>query len=334
MQGNVVPFAFDKAASGNRRAPGRAPVEMAKVPVLPKAPKRESRKILIATIIVSAAVHAAAIASVMSGDAGEQFGMLSSKVDTFSLATTQSIVLESISSHDVDMASAASADSQAGSVQSAESAPQELTEVKETPLTDEPPPKPIKVSYVTPSALAPTDEPLPVLRGGGEPDAASAIKAEEISEKPVEEMPEDAETKEDAAAKAKREKKVEKERKIKRAQAHEQVAGSSASRSTTAHAAVDGRVSASAGNALSYAAGVRAKVERHKPSGNGLRGTVRVSFGIGASGELTYVRLSGTSGSAKLDEVALEAVRRAAPFGAPSGLSPSQLSYVIPFFFR
>jgi protein TonB len=238
IQGNVVPFAFDKAASGNRRAPGRAPVEMTKVPVLPKAPKRESRKILIATIIVSGAVHAAAIASVMSGDAGEQFGMLSSKVDTFSLATSQSIVLESISSHDVDMASAASADSQAGSVQSAESAPQELTEVKETPLTDEPPPKPIKVSDVTPSALSPTDEPLPVLRGGGEPDAASAIKAEEISERPVEEMPE--ETKEDAAAKAKREKKVEKERKIKQAQAHEQVAGSSASRSTTAHAASTG----------------------------------------------------------------------------------------------
>ena len=335
IQGNVVPFAFDKTAGNDRRAQERAPVAVAKAPVEPKPAQREPRKILMATIIVSAAVHAAAIASVMSGDAGEQFGTLSSKSDTFSLSTTQSIVLESISSHEVDMASAASADSQAGSVQSAESAPQELTEVKETPLTDQPPPKPIKVADVTPSALAPTEEPLPVLRGGGEPDAASAIKAEEVSESPVEEAPEEIETKEDAAAKAKQEEKVEKERKIEQAQSHQQVAGSSASRSSTAHAAVDGRVSASAGNALSYAAGVRAQVERNKPSGNGLRGTVRVSFGIDASGELRYVRLSESSGSAKLDEVALDAVRRAAPFGEPpSGLSPSQLAYVIPFFFR
>jgi len=335
--GNIVPFAFDKAINGDRRAPDRIPVEVANVRVLPKAAKREPRKILLTTIIASAAVHAAAIASVMPRDAGEQFGMLASKTDTFSLATTQSIVLESISTQEVDMASAASAASQAGSVQSAESAPQELAEVKETPLTDQPPPKPIKVADVTPSALAPTDEPLPVIRGGGEPDAASAIKAEEISAKPVEEMPEEIETKDDAAAKAKQEEKVEKERKVEQAQSHQQVAGSSTSLSSAAQAAVDGRVSASAGNALSYAAGVRAQVARNKPpaTGNGLRGTARVSFGIGASGELSYVRLSQTSGSAKLDEVALNAVRQSAPFGAPpSGLSPSQLAYVIPFYFR
>ena len=174
---------------------------------------------------------------------------------------------------------------------------------------------------MTPLAIAPTDEPLPVLRGSAEPDAASAIKAEEISEKPVEEMPEEIETKDDAAAKAKQEEKVEKERKIEQAQSHQQVAGNSASRSSTAHAAVDGRVSASAGNALSYAAGVRARVERNKPSGNGLRGTVGVTVGISTSGELSYVRLSQTSGSPKLDEVALDAVRQAAPFGEPpSGL--------------
>ena len=91
--GNVVPFAFDKAIFGDRRVPHRVPIGPAKVLVPPKAAKRERRKILIATIIVSAAVHAAAIASTMSGDTGEQFGMLTSKTDTFSLATTQSIVL-------------------------------------------------------------------------------------------------------------------------------------------------------------------------------------------------------------------------------------------------
>ena len=67
-----------QAATG--RAQDRPPVAVAKAPVQPQPAQRESRKILIATIIVSAAVHAAAIASVMSGDAGEQFGMLSSKI--------------------------------------------------------------------------------------------------------------------------------------------------------------------------------------------------------------------------------------------------------------
>ncbi|WP_197077530.1 TonB family protein [Hyphomicrobium sp. 99] len=296
--------------------------------------KAESRKLLVATIVISATIHAAAIASVMSGDTGEQFGMLDSKTDTFSLATTQSVVLESISTHDAQTASAAAAASQAGSVESAESAPQDMAEVKE-PLSDDPPPTPIKVADVTPTAVAPTEDPLQVIRGGGEPDTVSEIKAAEFSETPVEEMPEAVETKDDAPAKAKQEEKVEKERKVQQEESHYQTAGGSASRSSAEHAVVDGRASASRGNALSYAAGVRARVERNKPSGNGLRGTVRVSFGITTTGELSYVKLSESSGSAKLDQVAMDAVRQAAPFDEPpSDLSPSQLAYVIPFYFR
>lgn len=334
-QGNVVPFAFDKPGSNDRRAPSRGLAGAATTAPLPNPAKPESRKLLLATIAISAAIHAAAIASIMSGDAGEQFGMLDSKIDTFSLSTTQSIVLESISTQEAEMASAAAAASQAGSIESVESAPQEMAEVKETPLTDQPPPKPIKVADVTPSAIAPTEDPLPVIRGGGEPDAASEIKAEEFSEKPVEEMPDAVETKDDAPAKAKQEQKVEKERKIQQEQSHHQTAGGAVSRSSSSNAAVDGRASASRGNALSYAAGVRSRVERNKPSSNGLRGTVSVSFGITITGELSYVRLSESSGSTKLDQAAMDAVRQAAPFGEPpSGLTPTQLSYVIPFYFR
>lgn len=338
IQGNVVPF----AASNGRMPPFRAsagPANSASVPPPLPAAKPESRKLLIATILISGAIHAAAIASVMSGDGGEQFGTLSSKTDSFSLATTQSLVLESISTSDMDAASAASAAaSQAGSVEAAESAPQEKAEVKETPLTDQPPPEPIKVADVTPSAIAPAEDPVQVIRGGGEPDAVSEIKAEEYSETPVEEMPEAVETKVDALAKAKQEEKVEKvekERKVQQAQSHQQTAGAAASRSSAANAAVDGRVSASRGNALSYAASVRSRVERKKPSGGGLRGTVRVSFAVTPTGELSYVKLSETSGFAKLDEAAMDAIRQAAPFDQPpSGLKPAQLSYVIPFYFR
>ena len=53
---------------------------------------------------------------------------------------------------------------------------------------------------VTLAAVAPTEDPLPVIRGGGEPDTASEIKAGQIAEKPVEEMPEEVETKEDEPA--------------------------------------------------------------------------------------------------------------------------------------
>jgi periplasmic protein TonB len=247
----------------------------------------------------------------------------------------QSVVLESISTEATQMAAAAAASSQAGSVQSAESKPQELAELESDPVSDEPPPKPIKVADVTPAALAPTEDPLPVIRGGSEADAVSEIKADQIAETPVEEMPDAVETKEDASVKTERKKEIEKEKKTPQQESHRQVAGSATSRSNASQAALNGRVSASRGNALSYGAKVRAQLARKKPTSNGLRGTARVSFGIATDGGLRYLRLSESSGSATLDNVALAVVRNAAPFGdPPSDLTPGQLSYVIPFYFR
>jgi protein TonB len=50
---------------------------------------------------------------------------------------------------------------------------------------------------------------------------------------------------------------------------------------------------------------------------------------------LAYATLSRSSGNAALDQAALAAVRRAAPFGAPpSGTSSAQLRFSIPFYFR
>jgi periplasmic protein TonB len=335
---NVVPISFGKAAEPDKgMARPATPETGSKSAVTSGVEKPESRRLLIATIIFSAAVHAAAIAAAMPRDTGEQFGAVTEKTDTISLSMTQTVVLESISTDVSQMAAAASAASQAGSVQSAESKPQELQEVKDVPVSDQPPPKPIKVADVTPGAVAPTEDPLRVIRGSGEADTASEIKADQIAEKPVEEMPEELETKEDEPEKAKREKEkeVKKERKTAQAESHQQAAGSATSRSSAAQAAVNGRVSASNGNALSYAASIRAQVERTKPSGNGVRGTVRVSFGISPNGELSYVRLSESSGSSNLDDAALAAVRHAAPFGEPPpGLSPTQLAFVIPFYFR
>jgi periplasmic protein TonB len=332
---NVVPINF-RGSQGHDKGTSRraAPESTTKSAIASETEKPESRRLLIATIIFSAAAHAMAIAAAMPPESAEQFGAVTEKTDTISLSMTQTVVLESIST-DAQTAAASAAASQAGGVQSAESKPQELAEVKDVPVSDQPPPKPIKVADVTPTAVANADDPLPVIRGGGESDPVSEIKAEQIAEKNVEEMPEQLETKEDEPEKAKREKEIKKEKKTAQEESHAQTAGSATSRSNAAQVAVNGQVSASNGNALSYAASIRAQVERNKPSGNGLRGTVRVSFGIKTNGELDYVRLSDSSGSAALDAAAIEAVRHAAPFGEPpSDLSPTQLAFVIPFDFR
>ncbi len=92
---------------------------------------------------------------------------------------------------------------------------------------------------------------------------------------------------------------------------------------------------ASRGSILSYAAGIGAKVARNKPSGLGRRGDVEVSFGVTPSGDLSYASLAQSSGNAKLDEAAIETIRRSAPFGPPpADASPSQLRFSIPFYFR
>jgi protein TonB len=297
--------------------------------------KGATRKLIIAAAAVSIALHSGIIASMMMADSGEQFGTLADRSDTFSLSLEQSVVLESTSDERVQMASASAAASQVGSVQAVESKPQEIAQAESDPASDDPPPKPIEVADVTPAALAPVDDWLAVVRGGGAEQDVSEIKAEQIAETEVKEMPDVEQTKEDTPAKAVKKKAVEKEEQVPQKESHQQVAGSSTSRANASHVAANGRVSASRGNALSYGAMVRAQLARNKPMGNGLRGTVQVSFGIGNDGNIRYVRVSQSSGSAMLDDTALAAIRKSAPFEQPpADLTPGQLAYVIPFYFR
>jgi protein TonB len=69
-------------------------------------------------------------------------------------------------------------------------------------------------------------------------------------------------------------------------------------------------------NTTSYNAKVWSALARHKPRA-GRRGSASVTFGIGAKGELRFVRVSGSSGNPKLDRLALATVRNAAPFPSP-----------------
>ncbi|MFT3731957.1 MAG: TonB family protein [Hyphomicrobium sp.] len=331
---NVVSLAFTKSArdGATQKADVHSPFKIAKAL---GTGTEASRKLLFATIAISVALHGGIIASMFARDSGEEFGTLADKTDAFSLSMEQSVVLESISTESVQMASSAAAASQAGSVQAVESKPQELAEAETNPVSDEPPPKPIDVADVTPTALAKTDDPLPVIRGGGSEQAVSEIKAAQIAQTEVKEMPDAVETKEDTQATIEKKKEDQKEKKTPQQESHQQVAGSSTSRSNAEQAALSGRVSASRGNALTYGAMVRAQLARNKPASNGVRGTVRVSFGISNDGEISYLRVSQSSGSAALDAAALAVVRKSAPFGEPpSDLTAAQLAYVIPFYFR
>ena len=71
-----------------------------------------------------------------------------------------------------------------------------------------------------------------------------------------------------------------------------------------------------------------------KPKGAGGLGTVRVKFVIAGDGELAAVEVAKSSGSPKLDDVALEAVRRTKFLVPPAGMTTAQLTYEVPYHFR
>jgi protein TonB len=111
--------------------------------------------------------------------------------------------------------------------------------------------------------------------------------------------------------------------------------GGVAARGATDRAATGGRASASAGSMVGYAARVRARVASNKPGMAGRKGTAVVSFAVTGGGGLAYARLSRSSGVPALDQAALAAVRRSAPFPTPpAGASAGQRAFSIPFHFR
>jgi protein TonB len=68
--------------------------------------------------------------------------------------------------------------------------------------------------------------------------------------------------------------------------------------------------------------------------GAGARGTVSVSFVIDPAGQVLSVRISGTSGDAKLDQLALQTVQRASPVPAPpAAMAKSRMPISVPIRF-
>lgn len=286
------------------------------------APTHSSR-LLIGAVAVSGGLHvAAAAAMLLAHTALPETGVLQTQTDAISLQTEQTIVLESMVSTPVEASAAAASALPEGMAEPTEATPAPLDPVEPRLVEEGPPPPTMKAAEVEPEVVETVEEPLQVVAGSGEPDAA--IQAKPQREEKKQERQDERETK----------KKAERE-KVERRRAKQQAVGGATSRAQASSAKSSGRVSASRGSVVSYAARVRAKVARSKPPGRGHRGVTRVSFGVSSSGGLSYARISGSSGNGALDRAALSAVRRAAPFGRPpAGASASQLRFSIPFYFR
>jgi protein TonB len=268
-------------------------------------PGSASPRLLTIAIVTSLSLHAAAAAAVLVSTVTlPEYGVLAEDNEAISVEITQTAVLEAVEATPLkDAASKAATAMQPGQARPAETEPET-----------------IKASEVAPDQLDTTEDPLEVLRGAAAPAEQVQAKTHEPAKKVRNET--------------QRTERPGKQPKKKR-HAPPQMAGGATARANAAKAATSGRVSASRGSIVSYAARVRSQVARHKPPGRGPRGTARVSFGVSRSGGLAYARLTRSSGSAALDRAAVAAVRRAAPFGAPpAGASAAQLRFSIPFYFR
>ncbi len=202
---------------------------------------------------------------------------------------------------------AADAPDQPEPVTEAEEAP-DTPDVDAAPTIDQPPPRP---PLPEPTELAEAEAP-PEPEPAQEPAPKPAPEAEE---KPREKANEKStEKKKTAEAPKKAEKPVKKD--AAKPKAREDSAGTAASAPST-----ETKAAASAGEgrkeAANYAASVMKKIRKTKKVKAPARGTVVAGFSIADSGALASVKVLRSSGSADLDQVALDHIRRSGPFPAP-----------------
>jgi periplasmic protein TonB len=306
--------------------PGLAPpASEPAVPILPARPEPRdfSRWLLSGAVILSGLLHVAGAAAMLLGDSAlPDYGVVTQQTDAISVELTASTILEAVeSTASIAVAASVPTATQEGNPTPSSAAAVPLTKVEESAV-ETPMMETVKVAEIVP--VTPPDDPLQVVKGAGEPSEVVDAKVAQ-------------QTKEEEQKQQEKKEKTEKEKeevKVEQQQAAPQVSGGVTARST-ASAESQAKVSASRGSILSYAAGIRAKVARNKPTGFGRSGEVEISFGVTPTGDLSYANLAQSSGNTRLDEAALEAIRRSAPFGPPpADATPSQLRFSIPFYFR
>ena len=169
----------------------------------------------------------------------------------------------------------------------------------------------------------------------GAPESAAAAaeqreekkeQPEELKEKPKEEPVREADAVLEVPQEAQRQQKQE---------SAAPAAGGAASRSDVASdAKTSAPAAASPGAVREYARYVAQALSKTKPKGVGGLGSVRVTFVIAADGGLATAEVTKSSGSPKLDDIALAAVRKTKFLTPPAGMTPLQLTYDVPYHFR
>lgn len=112
-------------------------------------------------------------------------------------------------------------------------------------------------------------------------------------------------------------------------------AGSVSTATASVGGSATGEASASQGSMARYARDVALVVGRSRPKGVGLKGKVTVEFTLSAdSGTLLTANVVKSSGSAKLDALAVAVIEKARYPTPPTGMTTSQLTYRVPFTFE
>ena len=179
----------------------------------------------------------------------------------------------------------------------------------------------------------------PVEMNDGAPDSASASATEQREEKKEEPKEKKKKPKEEPvrAVEAITEVPQETQRQKKQETAAPTAGGAAARSDRPADAEVKASIqtSASAGAVREYARYVTLALSKTKPKGVGGLGTVRVKFVIAADdGGLASIEVAKSSGIEKLDNSALESVRRTKFPLPPLGMTLTQLTYEVPYHFR
>ena len=110
--------------------------------------------------------------------------------------------------------------------------------------------------------------------------------------------------------------------------------GDAARSDAVSEAKTSAPAAASPGAIREYARYVAQALAKTKPKGSGSLGTVHVKFVIAGDGGLAAVEIAKSSGSSKLDNIAVGAVQRTRFVTPPAGMTSAQLTYEVPYHFR
>ena len=252
-------------------------------------------------------------------------GAIEQPTEAISLASVQSEILEAVSASQVAAAvSSPSVDATVGEIE--ESAAAQIAETKEAGSESQQDivPTETEVDKITSGA-----EGIDAVRGAFESERSTGVEmtATELDSeaggpaRPISEQKISLKPKKHPSSRANGERSSEPKQK-----------GAASVRAKRGSQSSSGRISASSGSALNYAALVRARVASRKPAGGGARGTVVVAFSVARSGALNSARIARSSGSSSLDGSVLAAVRSAGPFPPPP--AGANFNFAMPFYFK